>query len=186
MRLKMISHSDALAFIKKRFGDQGLQKVMNCLSDNDKEIATVYSKLVSSWVDVDVHVRLLAAIVNELSFGEEKILLEAGEWIATKQLNGVYRVFLAVLSPEFMLKRSSTIFHNFYDEGAMEVKTLGLGKVDCIFRGFTKQQRPIELSITGWFAGAAKLSRAKNIKLDITTSLKEDKGYFQVLFAYSK
>jgi hypothetical protein len=186
MRLKMVSHRDALAFVEHKFGTQGLEKVINSLSDSDQKIATVGASLINSWVEVDAHVRLLAAIVNELNHEEDKILLEVGEWIAMKQLNSIYRAFLVVVSPEFMLKRSSTIFHTFYDEGAMEVKILAPGKVDCIFRGFTKQQQLIELSITGWFTGAAKLSRARNVKLDITTSLSEDKGYFQVLFAYTK
>jgi hypothetical protein len=186
MRLKMVSHRDALAYVEHKFGTNGLQKLIESLNDNDKEIATVHSKVINSWVDVDVHVRLLTAIVNELNHKEDKILLETGEWIAMKQLNTIYRAFLVVVSPEFMLKRSSTIFHTFYDEGAMEVNVLAPGKVDCIFKGFAKPQQPIELSITGWFTGAAKLSRAKNIKLDITTSLNENKGYFKVLFTYNK
>ena len=186
MRLKMVSHRDALAFIEHKFGSRGLQKVITSLSDSDKETATVHSKAINSWVEVDAHVRLLEAIVKELNHGEDGILLETGEWIAMKQLNSIYRAFLVVVSPDFMLKRSSTIFHTFYDEGAMEVKTLAPGNVECTFRGFTKQQQPIELSIIGWFAGAAKLSRAKNIGLDITTSLSEDKGYFKVLFTYTK
>jgi hypothetical protein len=186
MRTKMVQHRNVIEFIKNRFGDQGWQKVLNRLSDEDKDVALHRSKEVASWVDLDIHVRLLSVIVNELSGGKEDILLETGEWVAARDLKGIYKAFIMIVSTEFMLRRSSTIFHTFYDEGGMEVKTLAPGNVECIFNGFTKQQRLIELTIKGWFAGAAKLSGAKDIKLDITTSLKEDKGFFRLLFTYSK
>jgi hypothetical protein len=185
IRTKMVQHRNCIEFITSRFGDQGWKNVLNCLDAKDRDVALLESKVINKWVDLDTHVRLLSAIVNELNHGKEDILLETGEWTATRDLQGIYSIFLIVFSIEFMLKRSSIIFSTFYDEGGMEVKTLAPGKVECIFKGFTKQQRLIELTITGWFAGAAKLSRAKDIKLDIITSLKEDKGFFRLLFTYN-
>jgi len=182
----MISHRDALGFVKEKFGSDGFETLLRAMTEEDRRIATVDSSLINNWVDVDVHVRLLSLVVDELARKNEKILLEMGEWIATAQLRGVYRVFLVVVSPAFMLKRASVIFHTFYDEGAMEVVTVGPGKVDCTFRGFQAQQRLIELSITGWFAGAAKLSRAKNNRVEITTSLAEGNDHFRVLFTYTE
>jgi hypothetical protein len=184
MRLKMVSHRDALAFVRERFGTEGQRQILATLSDTDREVAVNQAELIHSWVDVDVHVRLLNAVLTELADNKEALLWEMGEWIATRQLNTIYRMFLFVVSPEFMLQRSSTVFHTFYDEGAMEVERRSPGLVDCTFRGFAAAQQPIELSITGWFAGAAKLSRAREVRLDITTSLREAKGYFRVGFSY--
>lgn len=185
MRLKMISHRDALAFVEARFGSAGLNKLLSKLSDADRQVATVDAKLINNWIDVDIHTRLLAAVVRELNGGKEQVLVELGQWIATEQLRGVYRVFLLVVSPDFMLRRSAQIFQTFYDEGAMEAVTLAPGQVQCTFTGFQTKDRLLELSIAGWIKAAANLTRAANSKVQITSSLAAGEGSFQVLCTYT-
>lgn len=184
MRLKMISHRDALAFVQVRFGSDGLNRLLATLSEEDRRIATVDTKLINNWLDVDVHNRLLAAVV-ELNGGREQVLWSLGEHLATEQLRGVYRVFLLVVSPDFMLRRSAQIFRTFYDGGSMEAVTLAPGRVECTFGGFHAKDRLLELSIAGWIKGATALTTAQNNRVQITTSVAEGQGLFRVLSTYT-
>lgn len=184
MRLKMIAHRDALAFAQVRFGVSGLGRVLSTLSEEDRRTATLDAKLINNWVDVDVHSRLLEAIVRE-NGGRDQVLTSLGEYLATEQLRGVYRVFLLVVSPDFMLRRSSQIFRTYYDGGTMEAVTLAPGRVECTFGGFHAKERLLELSIAGWIKGASALTNAQDLRVEVTTSVVEGLGLFRVLATYT-
>ncbi|MBW1642689.1 MAG: hypothetical protein JRJ76_07605, partial [Deltaproteobacteria bacterium] len=96
---------------------------------------------------------------------------EAGRFSADKGLIGVYKMFVKLGSPKFIVGRAATIFSSYYKPSKMEIAGEAEKEVVLHIKEFPELERWVELRICGWIERALEISGSKVIKVELTKSL---------------
>jgi len=186
--VKAVNLRSSIQFITEKFGEDNFNAMVNTLSDADKSVVTDQNLLVNQWIPLDLWVRFFDAIIRELCGGDESIMFEAAKHNANKELNTLYKVFIKMASPEFIVKSSGIIVKTYLksDDKKIEVKATEIerNKFDLKIYGLEAKHRLFKLGILGWSKTALELSGAKNVTMDYTKSFEEEKGCFSIIVAW--
>jgi hypothetical protein len=77
-----------------------------------------------------------------------------GRDVLLHDLGGVYKIFLIVVSPEYMLSKAPLVFGSYYDTGKMEVVEHGKRYARAVFSGCTGFDRNLWDDMIGSCEGA--------------------------------
>lgn len=159
--IKGVGIKNYLTFVKEKFGEEGLQKI---ISSFDGEFRRIISEpiLVTNWYDIELIVQLQKNMIDALGKGDESIIVEASKWNAQNTLHGVYRIFLKISDPSYIVKRASTLIKTHYgQEAECEIEEPAAGGIKATFREFKQHHWPVEVGIMGWILGATELTGVK-------------------------
>jgi hypothetical protein len=82
-------------------------------------------------------------------------------------LSGIYRIFLLVVSPEFVLSKAPLLFNTYYDTGTMEVYESGRGHARARFSGCTGFDANLWADVTGSCRAALEAAGAREVTATI-------------------
>ncbi|HME13703.1 MAG TPA: hypothetical protein VKF79_12610 [Candidatus Acidoferrum sp.] len=167
---------DSITGIKKRDGAQAYEELVALLDEDTKRM---FQGVISgsSWYSLELFLRFLAAEVNKSANGNEEVLVTRSEKVIERQLRGIYKVFVKLGSPEFLMKRIAAVHMTYFNGVAIEFTSLGPGKATIRYTGFEAKHRLIGLTIVGFFRKALDLSGATERDVRFTTRIEEAKGY---------
>lgn len=159
-------------FIKKNFGEEAYIKWFNLLSAEAKK---VYSGVIfpGNWYPlIEISTEPARLICNLFYNGDlEKGALEIGRFSADYALRGVYRFFVRIGSPEFILKKGSAILPTYFDPCKLEVVGIQKGRVILHITEFTEMNSIVEGTIIGWVERAIEIAGGKNVNVVVAKSL---------------
>jgi uncharacterized protein (TIGR02265 family) len=152
-----------LEFVRTEFGEAGLNKVLDSLSEEDQK---VLGRLVAvTWVDFDVGKRLDDAIVKLVGGGSTRFFERLGEASAEVNLASLHSAFLTPGDPQAFLAKAPQIYRLYYDVGWREYHKTGeregvlttheaetFSKTDC-------------MTVIGWYRKALELCGARNVRI---------------------
>lgn len=171
MNIKGTGVKSVNEFIKNKFPDR-YHDWLSQLPDESKIIFAnpIY---VSTWYPIQDAIAKPTQLIASLFYENdiEAAALEAGRYSAEMALKGIYKVFLKVASPNFIINRA-TIVSSSYFSACNFVVIENLSK-NAIFR-ITRLDginEIIEFRIKGWVEKAIAMAGAKNVKIKITKSL---------------
>jgi hypothetical protein len=102
------------AFVREQLGEDGLQRVMNRLSEVDRtECRSIHT---GGWYSFDLNEHIDSAIAAEMGMGDDVLVL-MGEKSAAQNLSGPHRALLAEGDPHGFLRRTPQIYQMYYDTG---------------------------------------------------------------------
>jgi len=116
--------------------------------------------------------------------GNEQDLIRGAEIVIERQLSGIYKWFVKLGSPEFVLNRMSAVHRTYFQGVDIKVNLPGPGKAVVKYTGFAKQHRLMGLIIIGFYRKALEISGAKEVKAEFTSSIEADKGYCELLLSW--
>jgi hypothetical protein len=88
---------------------------------------------------------------------------------ATKDdLSGIYRIFLLVVSPEFVLSKAPLLFNTYYDTGTMAVSEAMRGRARAQFSGCTGFDRNLWLDLQGSCQAGLEAAGARDVVISLT------------------
>jgi uncharacterized protein (TIGR02265 family) len=152
-----------LEFIRKEFGEAGLEKVMNSLPEGDQK---VLGRLVAvTWVDFEIGKRLDDAIVKILGGGSSRFFERLGEASAEVNLSTLHSAFLAPGDPQAFLAKAPQIYRLYYDVGRREYEKTGERSGVLTTHDAETFSKPDCLTIIGWHRKALELCGAKNVHI---------------------
>lgn len=162
-------------FVKTRHGEEGLQKLMKSL---DPDTAKSYSRIILSnnWFDLQKMLVEPSVKISELFYNnDKKVFWEIGRHSADHGLKGIYRLFVKVGSPQFILSKAGSILPTYYNPSEMEGEVIDKNKFSVRIIKFEKYSDVVEMRIGGWIEKALEICGCKNIKIEIPKSfLKKD------------
>ncbi len=93
---------DTLKAIEARAGKAELEKITSHL---DPETQKIFQGTISpsSWYSCGAFARFLEADIRETAGGNEQELVKRAEAVIEKQLSGIYKMFVRLGSPEFVI-----------------------------------------------------------------------------------
>lgn len=96
---------------------------------------------------------------------------ELGRYSAEVALKGIYKVFLLVATPQYLMKRSASMMQAFYNPSEIEVTELTKKQVQFTIKKFEGINKVTEFRIAGWCSRALELCNCQQVKYQITSSL---------------
>ena len=92
---------------------------------------------------------------------------EMGRFSADIALKGVYKVFLLIASPGFLMKRASKIISTFYIPSEVNIAESSAKSVTLEVLRFDEIDLALEYRIAGWCQRALELANCNNVKYKI-------------------
>ncbi len=171
---------DAIKIIKSKYGEQTLNTVFGLLKPETCAVFDSKRVIPMNWYALDDFIKFLEADLKVTSNGNEEDLIKRSEDLIGAQLTGIYKIFVKLGSPEFVLTRIATVNQTYFRGVTVEVNLPAPRNAVVRLTGFAKEHRLIGLSIIGFYKKALEVSGAKNIKAEYTTSIEEDKGFCEL------
>ena len=166
---------DSITGIKKRDGERATKRSWRCWTTKTGRC---------SWARVS----LPAGIhwICSCGFGgraevvgtwQRRVLVTRCESVVERQLRSVYKIFVRVGSPEFLMKRIAAVHATYFNGVGIDFKLISIRNAVIRYTGFEPQHRLIGLTLIGFFRKVLELSAAKDRTVRFTTPIDAGKGY---------
>lgn len=184
VQIKGSAIKETIAQVKSRAGEDAFQKILGLLDEETRKICKgeIYS---SSWYPLELFTRFLEIEIRVLADGKEEMVTRGSEAIIEKQLRGIYKAFVKLGSPEFVIKRIAAVHATYFQGVPIEVHLQGTGKALVRYTGFEKQHRIMGFAIIGFFKKALEISGAKDVVLYFTIPIEEGGAFSELSIAWS-
>ncbi|MFC1678195.1 hypothetical protein ACFLZ9_00480, partial [Patescibacteria group bacterium] len=117
------------------------------------------------------HLEAAQKIANLFYPGNIRGLRELGYYMAEKNLTGIYKVFVKMGSPGFIISKAGTILSTYYRPGKLETIEKGNKLFKFRFVNFESMNEALEEGIAGWVEKALELSGGKKVEVKINTHI---------------
>jgi hypothetical protein len=154
-------------FVKMKFGEDGFRRVLESVSPECREIASA-KILVNSWYDLRLVEEFIAQADRVLGTGDLGMAGDMGRYSAEFGIKTIYKIFMKVGTPEFVLKRCSTIWKRYYSRGEMKLIHLEPGHVIVRLTDMGIVSRVLCARVTGWMKKTLAMTGAKGTTVEHT------------------
>lgn len=168
--------------VREHHGEEGINKIIDQLHDEDKAIFKSVI-LASQWYPLTAFTHFLEADVKLFYGGDPKGLITSTEEVVERQLRGIYKIFVRIGSPEFVIKGMSAV-HKSYFKGVELKSDVSTGRYVGRYIGYEQAHGIIQYSILGFFRKAMTISGAKNVRAEVITPLSQGKGYLEIVVVW--
>jgi len=184
VEIKGTAVSDTIKGIKKRFGDQTYKNIVDQLKGETRTLFERSLILASNWYSLDAFAQFLEMFLKVAVQGNEQELIKRSEVVIERQLSGIYKWFVKLGSPEFVLNRISAVHRTYFQGVSIEVNLPSPGRAILKYTGFAKQHRLIGPIIIGFYRKALEISGAKEVKAEFISLIEDDRGYCELLLSW--
>jgi hypothetical protein len=174
---------DTMGYILKKQGEAGLERAINMLDADSQD--TFHSPITTAdWVSLDAYAALLEVVVREFEGRNEANLTQRAERVFDKQLKGVYRMFVRLGSPEWIIKRISAVHATYFKGVEMHIASTEDHRIVIRYTGFTKKHRLLEYNIQGFYRKALEISGAKDVTTRFTVPMAQEAAYSELTVSW--
>jgi len=185
MEVKGTAINSIPEFIVKKFGKEGFNQWLAAINEKARKVYEGHI-LAGNWYPMKEIMLEPTKIMCELFYhGDLKGAREGGRYSAELGLKGVYRLFVKLGSPEFLIRRASTIFTSYYHPSEMKVVAEEDKKAVMHITKFSEASSLVENRIAGWMERALEISGCKNVKILITQSLAKGGPYTEMIATWA-
>jgi hypothetical protein len=164
VRTKGTSLAAIVRFVRQNWGDDGLTRLA-ATSRVPEVVPLIEGKvLAGSWYPFAYFTELLDTAEALFSGGGDGFARREGASCAEYDLRGVYRVFVRLTSPAFVIERSGKVWRQYYDSGDLVVLETDDFRVRYELRDFGSPHRGHCGTVLGWSERAAELSGATAVR----------------------
>jgi hypothetical protein len=183
VQIKGSAIKETINQIKSRAGEAAFQKILGLLDEETRKVCEgeVFS---STWYPLDLFTRFLEIEVRVLADGKEEMVTRGSEAVIERQLRGIYKAFVKLGSPEFVVKRIAAVHATYFQGVPIDVQLQGNNRALVKYTGFEKQHRIMGFAIVGFFKKALEISGAKDVAIHFSTPIEEGKGYSELSIAW--
>ncbi len=170
MEIKGTAVKSILQYVKNNYKDK-MEEWLNTLPSKSREImdAPIYA---NSWYSLsDAGVATTKSIGRFFFNDVNKGAWECGRYSAEIALTGVYKIFIRLASPTYIISKAGRIFSTYYRPSEILVVNKTANSVTLHITKFPEPDSVIEYRIAGWMEKALELNNCDNLKVNITKSL---------------
>lgn len=106
-----------------------------------------------------------------------KAAWQSGRYSAERAFHGVFKMFLLIISPRFIVKRIPRLFGTFYKPDEAEATMVTPNKVVMRVLNMKSRSAIIEYRIAGWLERAFELSGCEKVKVEVIKSFAKGENY---------
>src|SRR5882724_13402402 len=170
VQIKGSAIQETINQVKRRSGDDSLKKILNLLDDEARKVfeGDIFA---STWYSLDLFTRFLEIEIKVLANGNEEMVTKGSEAVIERQLKGIYKAFVKLGSPEFVIKRIAAVHATYFQGVPIEVQMQEKNRAVVKYTGFEKQHRIMGFAIVGFFKKALEISGAKDVAIYFSTPI---------------
>lgn len=183
--LKGVTLKSTLKYNKEILGDKAVDTFIAQLDEKSREVLSGII-LDTSWYSLDYLIDFTEYVFNAILGKNENALKKGSRYIAEKQITGIHKPLLGVGTTENFVQRINSINDRYYQGIGIETEYLDANKLKVTYTGFAKKHRLQEIITIAWWEVVFENLDAKNVSANITTSLAEEKGYFDFIITWEK
>ena len=128
--------------------------------------------LPSSWHKIETAIVIPTEKICNLFYGGDlKGAWEMGRYSADVALSGIYKLFVKVGTPQFIISRASNILSTYYRPGNINIVESNSNSIVVHFSNFIGMHQVIEYRIAGWIERALEISGCSDISLKVSRSM---------------
>jgi hypothetical protein len=185
MQVKGSAIAPMAGFITEKHGATGYNRWLEALTPHAKEVYCGHV-MANSWYPFrELMVEPTARMCDLFYGGNVRGAIEAGRYSADIGLKGVYKIFVKVGSPDFILKRASSIMAGYYTPSQLAVAESGPGKAVIHITRFPEPSTFVEARIMGWMQRALEINGCKNVMVKTPKSLTKGDALTEYLVSWS-
>ena len=171
MKVKGTIVTSVQGYIKENFPNR-YEEWVDRLNAESKAIFNT-SILATEWYDYQDGLNRPSDIAADMFYSGDvkKLSWEIGRFSAEIGLKGIYKVFILIATPQFIMKRGGKILASFYQPSVLEIGEERAKGVDLHITEFPEPTEIAENRIGGWVEKALEICGVKNITIEITKSL---------------
>jgi len=175
---------DAIQSLKQRRGQQVFEHVVASLEQPFRALLSdvVYPM---AWYPLEGLTAFVAAGLC-LSGEPEGQLVQRAEAVVEQQLRGIYRIFIKLGSPEFVIKRLSAVHRTYFAGVLVEVVKLRPGYAQVRYTGFGPEHRLVEYMLLGFYRKALTISGARDLEVTVTVPLTDELPHCELTLTWRK
>lgn len=141
---------------------------------------------VSNWYSIHDALIEPSKVACELIFSDEKQgAWEMGRFAAQQGLTGIYKVFVLIATPTFVLKKAPRIMSTFYRPSELNVVESSNQSVKIRCSQLPANSSLLEYRIAGWIERAAEICNCKDVKVEILNALSKGDETFDLQISWS-
>jgi hypothetical protein len=184
MQVKGTAIKSIRDFMKNRFPDM-YNKWIDSLPPESKSIYTSILDA-SAWYPLNEGYKIPVAKIIELCYPDDfrKGADLMGSYSAEVALRGVYKTFLLIASPQYLVKRASNIFTTYFKPSEIEVTQINSNLIEFRIKSFDSIDENLEYRIAGWIRKALELANCKNPVYTINRSLAKGDSCTEIHFSW--
>ena len=178
MEIKGVSIKSTSEFVKEKFPNK-YDIWINTLPEESKKIFTGLV-MPTAWYPLKEAFIIPIEKIGELFYDSAKIAAEkSGRYSAEKSLKGIYKIFVKVASPQYVIKRGSNVFSSYYKPARIKASSTSKKSAKVTIYNFSKEEEVIISRVAGWIQRAAEITGESNVRTQISqTSENGDPTYF--------
>ena len=184
VQIKGSSVQETINQNRRRAGDEALNKIFSLLDDDTRKLfeGETFS---STWYPLDNFTRFLEVEIKVLANGNEEMVTRGSEAVTERQLRGIYKAFVKLGSPEFVLKRIAAVHATYFQDVEIQVEVPAPGIARIRYTGFQKQHRIIGFGIIGFFRKALEVSGAKDVAVRFSVPIEQGEESAELSITWS-
>jgi len=105
--------------------------------------------------------------------------------VIERQLSGIYKIFISLGSPEFVIRRIAAVHSTYFDGVEIIPEMKGPNNAPIQYVGFAPQHRIIGFVIIGFFRKALEISGAKQIDVRFRVPIGAGERYCELLLNWT-
>jgi hypothetical protein len=174
---------DSLKAIKARGGEQELARIVDRLEGEAKTIfhGPIYPW---EWYSLDAFADFLGADVQETANGNPEVLIGRAEKVIESQLRGVYRIFIKLGSPGYVVKRISSVHQTYFQGIEIIADVEESNRATIKYVGFKKRHQILGYTIIGFHRKALAISGAKQFAVNFSVPI-DDTPFSEVTITWA-
>lgn len=184
MEIKGTAVQSVKTYVKTHHPEH-FQQWISMLPEGSRQIF-VNSITVSDWLPAMTALITPTEMVGKLLYKNDvkKGAWELGRYSAETALTGVYKVFLLIASPSYIIGRASKVFATYYRPLEMEVVEKTDKKV--VMHMFKCDHRCdiVSWRIGGWVEKALEMCGGKNVQVHIRSFTKDEENVTEFLITW--
>ena len=170
--------------VKARDGEDKLATIVAQL---DPDSRSVIEGRISpwDWYSLDILAAFLEADVRVTANGDREVLILRSEKVFEAQLRGMYKLFIRLGSPEYVIKRIASV-HESYFRGIHFIPEFDDSKQSLIkYVGFQSQHEIVGYAIVGFYRKALEISGAKQVAVKFTVPISAGGKYAELKITWA-
>jgi len=171
MQVKGTSITSTRDFVKEKFPNQYNEWIKSLPAESKKLYEGAVK--IGDWYEIKPAYYEPMNKIIELFYNNnaQKGGEDLGKFSAGVTLTGVYKVFLFVATPQYLMKRASRMVETFYIPSEVEVVETGSKMVVMKIKKFDGITKILEYRFAGWCFKALELCNCKNITYRVTSQI---------------
>lgn len=170
-RTRGLNPLGALAYVRHVGGAEAIAQVLGRLREDDLVLLGAAGDITgrrltaTSWVPFKLQVRLLRAIDQSLGEGDLSTLFEVGRFMGSRDVPRVFRPFLRLGNPGWIMSLSTRLWRYYHDRGRWELSRSPVSVLATLF-DHPESDEAFCATFMGWLTGALEVSGGVDVRVD--------------------